>query len=341
MLANLISIPFLTDSGLAGRTEKVHNPELSTILKGFDGNSVKGGSFQNLYGQAGGKSLWRVIKWRFSQNPQKEEKQQEKYSLPVYTDAFPLREKDDFILWLGHASYLIQTGGRRILTDPCLTSPPFVDRLTKLPIPVRELKPDYLLISHGHYDHLDSDSLKHFGGATALIPLNMSGLIKDIQPEISCREAGWYQQYDLAEDFQVVFLPAHHWHRRGMLDYNKVLWGSYLIKTPNSTIYFGGDSGYSRHFQDIGELLGPIDLAILPIGAYSPQWFMKSSHITPEEALRAAEDLQARTLIPMHYGTFDLSDEPLGEPENRLKSISKKEKVRFLDIGRKYLFNTV
>jgi len=323
-------------SGHATKREFINNPSLISVKSNFKGNEIINGVFQNLYGESGGGSLWKILKWRFSENVQKDIKAGENYSLPVTEARNVLQNNDDYILWLGHASWLIQINGKKIVTDPCLTSPPFVKRRTKLPIPIEAINPDYLLISHGHFDHLDSDTLEHFSGATALIPLNMSGLIRNINPDIRCHEAGWYQQFDNKEDFQILFLPAHHWHRRNSHDYNKVLWGSFLIKTETTSIYFGGDSAYSKHFKDIGELFGKIDTAILPIAAYAPRWFMKSSHINPEEAMQAFKDLKARRLIPMHYGTFDLSDEPLSEPEQRLKMISEKDAVTFLHIGEKY-----
>ncbi len=326
-------------NGRAARRKYIDNPGLPCIKSGFKGNEIIDDVFQNLYGESGGSSLWQVLKWRFSKNVQKKVKVEESYSLPVISAQNTLQDKDDYILWLGHASWLIQVDGKKIVTDPCLTSPPFVKRLTRLPIPIEAIKPDYLLISHGHYDHLDTDTLEHFGGASALIPLNMARLIKKINPGIKCYEAGWYQQYDNAEDFQVIFLPAHHWHRRNSHDYNEVLWGSFLIKTKTTSIYFAGDSGYSNHFKDIGELFGGIDTAILPIAAYAPRWFMKASHINPEEAMQACKDLKVKRFIPMHYGTFDLSDEPLGEPEHRLKNISGQQAVTFLTIGEKYLLN--
>ncbi len=339
-LLNILSISLGSRSIRANEKKYYRNQELKNIHSGFSGNEVRDGIFHNLYGQSGGSSLWNVLKWRLSKNAQKEVKEQENYALHVIPAHDVLDDKDDFILWLGHASWLIQIDCKRIVTDPCLTSPPFVQRRTRLPIPISAIKPDYLLISHGHYDHLDTDSLEHFGGATALIPLNMTNTIKKTDSSIKCCEAGWYQRYDLAENFQVIFLPAHHWHRRGSSDYNKVLWGSFFIKTETTSIYFGGDSGYSRHFHDIGELLGPMDIAILPIAAYAPRWFMKSSHINPEEALQAFKDLKAKRFIPMHYGTFDLSDEPLGEPEKRLKNIAGKENVSFLNIGEKHPIST-
>jgi L-ascorbate metabolism protein UlaG (beta-lactamase superfamily) len=322
-------------SGRANSAKFIKNPDLSIAKSAFKGNEIIDGVFQNLYGEVGGDSLLKVLKWRFSINLQKKNKHKENYSLPVTDARAVLQDKDDFIVWLGHASWLIQINGKKIVTDPCLTSPPFMKRLTRLPIPIKDLKPDYLLISHGHFDHLDSETLEHFSGATALVPLNMTTLIKKLNPEITCHEAGWYQEYKGLEDFKITFLPAHHWHRRSGNDYNKILWGSFLIQTQANNIYFAGDSAYSPHFKDIGELFDDIDMAILPIAAYAPRWFMKSSHINPEEAIQAFKDLKAKRLIPMHYGTFDLSDEPLGEPEQHLKELSGQENVTFLTIGKK------
>lgn len=163
----------------------------------------------------------------------------------------------------------------------------------------------------------------------------MSKLIQKINPTIITQEAGWYQQYVIAEDFDIYLLPAHHWHKRGLADKDEVLWGSFLIKTKYKSIYFGGDSGYSKHFKDIYKTFGKIDIAILPIGTYAPRWFMRPSHMNPTEALKAYRDLHATTLIPMHFGTFDLSDEPLGEPEQILQKIGEKENIHFLTIGQK------
>ncbi len=317
----------------------LYNPGYEFVKSGFKGNKTVNGVFQNLYGQSGGNSLYQVIKWRLSRNRQKYEKDRENYKLPVHQAENILQDKDDYLLWLGHATWLIQIDGKKIITDPCLTSPPFVKRQTALPIPATVINPDYVLISHGHYDHLDFNTLRHFNKATALVPLGMRGLIKENIADINCHEAAWYQRYNLTEDFQIIFLPAHHWYRRGTNDYNKILWGSFLIRTKKGTIYFGGDSGYSQHFKDIGGLFNNIDIAILPIAAYSPRWFMKTSHINPEEAILAFKELKAKKLIPMHYGTFDLSDEPLGEPEYRLKNICRGDEVIFLSIGVKYPFS--
>lgn len=318
---------------MPNKTIYLKNNNLKTIKEDFKGNAIISDTFSNLYGRSGMTSFFDLLKWKFGKKPQKDIKKNENYQLKVIENSAVLNKKKDYICWVGHASFLIQIDGKKILTDPCLTAPPMMKRLTKLPFDIKDINPDYLLISHGHYDHLDKNSIKHFNNCEALIPLKMENIIKSINPTIKTQEAGWYQKYEINEDFEIYFLPAHHWHRRSLSDRDKVLWGSFLIKTKNKTIYFAGDSGYSKHFKDIGDMFGQIDITILPIGAYSPRWFMKSSHINPQEALKAYKDLNAKEFIPMHFGTFDLTNEPMGEPEKVLRKIGKDENINFLSIG--------
>ena len=330
----------ISSLSLKSKTKRyLKNPRLQIIKKGFLGNTLVDGTFQNLYGKSDMSTLYDLLKWKLSSNPQKKIKDNEQYKLKVIKEPSILESKKDYICWMGHASFLIQINGKRILTDPCLTAPPLTKRYTELPFPIQDIKPEYLLISHGHYDHLDSDTVKHLHHSVALVPLKMSKLIHKMNPTIITQEAGWYQRYHIAEDFDIYLLPAHHWHKRGLADKDEVLWGSFLIKTKHKSIYFAGDTGYSKHFKDIYKTFGKIDIAILPIGAYAPRWFMRPSHMNPEEALKAYKDLHAKTLIPMHFGTFDLSDEPLGEPEQILRNIGQRKNIHFLTIGKRSLLH--
>lgn len=333
-LKGLLALPFLHSVKVhASRIDYLSNPDLKTLLPEFKGSPFQDGTFLNLDLSAGGGNFWKLLKWKFSPNPKAEAKAAETYQVPVVQNTELLNSKNDFICWLGHASFLIQLNGKRLLTDPCLTSPPLIERQTELPFPIEHIQPDYLLISHGHYDHLDSDTLIHFDQATALIPLKMTELINDINPNIQTQEAGWYQQYALKEPFQISFLPAHHWYRRTLSDKNTQLWGSFMITTGKHRLYFGGDSGYANHFKAIGQQFGEVDYAFLPIGAYEPRWMMQASHMNPQEALMAYDDLKAKHLIPMHFGTFDLTDEPMGEPEALLKASSTHQNLSLLKIG--------
>jgi L-ascorbate metabolism protein UlaG (beta-lactamase superfamily) len=150
----------------------------------------------------------------------------------------------------------------------------------------------------------------------------MSRLLKAFLNQAPGQEAGWYQQYN-TEGFELVFLPTRHWAKRGLTDTNQRLWGAFILKIDGLTIYFGGDSGYGSHYKDVAALYPEIDYAILGIGAYEPEWFMEDNHSSPTKAYQAFKDLKAKYFIPMHYGTFDLSDEPLGKPQRELEEIKR------------------
>lgn len=332
--SSLIKTLIFSSSVEASTKDRVYlsNKKLPFIKEDFLGNEVVDDEFINL--KSSDKSIFEILKWKFSINPKKEQKNSEEYQLKVIKNPKILESKDDYICWLGHATFLIQIDGKKIITDPCLTSPPLTKRYTELPFEIRDINPDYLLITHGHYDHLDSDTIKHFNNSTALIPLKMSPIIKGINSTVKTEEAGWFQEYDIDEKFKVYFLPSFHWHKRNLIDANKVLWGSFIIQTAKKTIYFAGDTAYAEHFKEIGTLF-EIDTAILPIGAYDPSWFMGDNHMNPVEALQAFSDLRAKELIPMHFGTFDLTDEPLGEPEQIMRQVGKDKNLRFVTIGEK------
>ena len=130
-----------------------------------------------------------------------------------------------------------------------------------------------------------------------------------------CVEAGWYQEFQTQhQGLRITYLPAQHWCRRGLNDFNLRLWGSFMIQLGDYTIYFGGDSASGSHFKKIGQLFPNIDLAILGVGAYKPAFMMKDNHTNPQEAYEAFQQLGAKRLFPMHYGTYDLSNEPISKP---------------------------
>ncbi len=217
------------------------------------------------------------------------------------------------------------------MTDPCLESPVFVKRLSELPCSIEDIRNiDYLLVSHSHRDHLDEGSVKklNFKNTTALLPLKMGPLLKGWNKNLKIQEAGWYQSYKLsASKPEVTLMPAQHWSQRYTGDENKILWGSYVIRGSKKTIYFAGDTASAPHFKKIPGFFPDIDIALMPIGAYKPGYIMRGSHMTPEESVRAFSDLRAKTFVPMHYGTYDLADEPLGEPIRKLNKINAKGKV--------------
>jgi L-ascorbate metabolism protein UlaG (beta-lactamase superfamily) len=327
------------DPETSGGKNFLRNNELRTIKPGYQGNPYMNGSFCGQYASDAGKSILKVLKWKFSFNPKAVQKKNDTFKLKVVNHDLLPNDKDNYIIWLGHASFFIRLNKKNILIDPCLTSPPLVRRLSKLPIDIKNIDVDYLLASHGHFDHLDSDSIKQldYRNTTAFLPLKMGPLITSMNDKIITQEAGWYQQLNTGNEIELYLLPAYHWHKRTLTDLNSILWGSYIIKYKNKTIYFAGDSAYSSHFKEIGELFPQIDYAILPIGAYDPPFLMKDNHLNPEEAVKAYYDLNAKTLIPMHFGTFDITDEPIGEPIRWLNKLAKARSfhgdVQILDVG--------
>lgn len=246
-----------------------------------------------------------------------------------------LERKDDFIVWLGHATFLIQLNGVRILTDPVFGSVPLVPRLLKFPVDVALLNPDVICISHGHYDHLDLDSLKQldiYARQTKIImPSKLTSYLKD---EANSTELGWYDEV-CHEGITFTALPASHWHRRGLFDFNRALWCSFLIEIDEKCIFFAGDTAMDKHFEEIAAKGYKIDTALMPIGAYLPESVMKPSHMNPAEALHAAEILGAGCMIPYHYGTFKLSDEPIGEPHSWISRLAQTSEIeiKVLDVG--------
>ena len=250
-----------------------------------------------------------------------------------------LQREDDFILWLGHASFYIQLGGIKILTDPVIEVP-LTPRLIPLPIALEELDPDIILISHGHYDHLDLkalDALSIYDKKRKIImPTDLSSYLKK---EANTTELDWFEEYK-AESLTITALPASHWHRRGVFDFNKALWCSFSITYKDKTIFFAGDTALDKHFKEIQKHLPQIDIALMPIGAYLPREVMRTNHIDPEEALQASKILDAKMMIPYHYGTFKLSDEPIGEPHSWITRLSKTSKIEInvLEVGNTYPF---
>ncbi|WP_205503223.1 MBL fold metallo-hydrolase [Rufibacter psychrotolerans] len=311
--------------------EKLSNPELPIIKPGWQGNAFAQGKFKNEF-QDPNRSLLIALRWMVTPNPQKEEKKQDAW-LPHVIDPRPfLQSKQDGLVWLGHATFFIRLGGVTFLTDPLFYNVSLKKRKVPFPVKPEELPYiDYVLLSHGHFDHCDKNSLKTLREShsfTVLTSLKMATLIKPWLPNTPIYEAGWYQQYKLPEhQLKVTYLPTLHWHKRGMNDNDTILWGSFMLQTPEHTLYFGADSGYDQHYKEISQLFPKIDTCILGIGAYSPAFIMQPSHTNPAEAVQAFHDLGGKTLVPMHYGTFDLSDEPLGEPLRWIKQLEAEGKI--------------
>jgi len=307
--------------------EYLYNPDLPFIKENVQGNAFQDGQFKSL-GEYKFPNFWDIMKWQMRAKPQRKEKKADNFQLQVVPGTEFLHAEEDMIVWLGHASFFIRLNGVNILIDPCLRSLPTLKRKVGLPCEIEEIVGlDYILMSHGHRDHFDVPSLKKIIpqnlGVEMLVPLKMGKLL-DPMGMYRYQEAAWWQEYKTDDRVNIVFLPAKHWNKRGLFDFNDMLWGSFLIESHNQQIFFSGDTAYEGHFKDIQQVLDTeVDVCILPIGAYKPAEIMKHSHTSPEEAIQAFHDLKGKRFIPMHYGTYDLSDEPPGEPIRKLRQAAE------------------
>lgn len=244
--------------------------------------------------------------------------------------ALPRAEADQtLVTWVGHATYVIQVGGLTVLTDPVWSRriPGVRPRLTPAGVDWDALPPiDAVLISHNHYDHLDAPTIRRLPRTTPLlVPANLAWWFRR-RGFRDVTDLDWWESREIAAGtgggpVRFDFVPAHHWSRRTITDTNKSLWGGWMITAADGTgIFFAGDTGYGHWFSAIGERFPGINLALLPVGAYEPQWFMQPMHLNPEEAVRACAEVGARRMAPMHWGTFVLSAEAIVEPLERTRA---------------------
>lgn len=238
------------------------------------------------------------------------------------------------ICWLGHSSFLIQGQGKSLLIDPVLSN-----YCAPLPIPSlkRKVPPPFLsselphidaiLITHTHYDHLDMPTLRMFPQSTPLfIPSgHLSWLKKSGFSNVT--EIEWWNTTDFEDNIRITAVPAQHFTSRTPFDRNAGHWCGWVIEGADKKLWHAGDSGYCRVFSEIGEHFGGIDLAMIPIGAYQPRSIMKPMHMNPSEAVQAFLDARCNRAIAMHWGTFKLTDEPMGEPPVLLELAAREKKL--------------
>ena len=232
------------------------------------------------------------------------------------------------VTWIGHATVLLRIAGKNILVDPIFSeraSPVSFagpKRIVPLPIDVPQLPPiDVVLITHNHYDHLDESSVRRLasmpqGSPRFLVPLGLKVWFADLGIE-RVEEMDWWQN-TREGDATITFVPVQHWSRRTLTDRDRTLWGGWAIDGDGLRVVHLGDTGYSRDLRDIGTRLGPFDLALIPIGAYAPRWFMEAKHLDASDAIQARADLRARRAIGIHWGTFPMADDPPDEPPRAL-----------------------
>ena len=240
-------------------------------------------------------------------------------------------KNEDYIGWIGHATFLIKLGNNTIITDPVFSknAGPLIfgpDRFTKPALKLHEIpKTDILLLTHNHYDHLDMSTIRKFPykNSKVLVPLKLKKYFKRYK---DVNEMDWYDEIIINSELKITFLPAVHWSKRSLTDTNKTLWGNFLISYKDKKILFACDTGYGNIYKELGKKYGPIDLTIINIGAYDfrPMFEKSVYHTTPEEALEVAKDLKSKKVLGMHWGTFVLSLEPIMEPPIRFKNNAEK-----------------
>lgn len=238
----------------------------------------------------------------------------------------PVESSQDLrITFINHSTFLIQWNDLNILTDPIWSErcSPFSfvgpSRMRPPGIRFEDLPPiDIVLLSHNHYDHLDLPTIKNIETkhhSLFVTPLGVGAFLKK-ETVKNVLEMDWWDDAD--SGIKIKAVPAQHFSGRGMFDRDKTLWSGYVLEFNDKRLYFAGDSGYGAFFKEIGEKAGPMDVALIPIGAYLPKWFMSPVHISPEEAVQVHQDVKSKQSIAMHFGTFPLADEGQGKAEEDL-----------------------
>jgi L-ascorbate metabolism protein UlaG (beta-lactamase superfamily) len=275
-------------------------------------------TYANLAGTTPDKGLGDLIRWQLQRK-----KDTSGFETPVCpNDGAALAAASPSLTWVGHATYALRLGGKMIVTDPVWSERVGLQRRRAPPGVALERMPriDVVTVSHAHYDHLDLPTLRRIGPeALYVVPRDVGDILRGAGL-LRVVELDWWQTHE-QDGLRITLVPAQHWSMRMPWDRNKRLWGGFVVEGAEGRVYHAGDTAFSeRVFSEIGARFPAIDWAMFPIGAYDPEWFMQGQHINPEEALQAFEILGAKTFCAMHWGTFKLTDEPLGEPPARLRA---------------------
>ena len=311
--------------------------------------------FRNLHIKPIDKGVFGYLKMRYFGDHEFADHRAEAHRVPIAEPNFDQINRPGTapqITWLGHATLLIQYQGINILTDPILSNRASAvsfagpERLIEMPIPAQDLpRIDYVIISHNHYDHLDLGTIKQLGNTPVyLVPLNLKEWFvnEGIDPT-RVQEFDWWDSSQF-KALTVTATPSQHWSARGPFDRFETLWAAWHLQLGNFSLWFAGDTGYNEfQFKEIGARLNNIDVALIPIGAYAPRFFMREQHVDPAEALKIHQDLGTKLSIGMHWGTFELSAEPIMEPVERIdeavtQGLIRAEEFITLAVGETHLY---
>ncbi|HET8784854.1 MAG TPA: MBL fold metallo-hydrolase, partial [Candidatus Limnocylindrales bacterium] len=325
--ANLRNVPRAASTASASAVTAVERPAHHRANGGF-GNPWPASAPQGIGG---------LLRWGYERVIHPPSKDPPASGLPVARSSYahPRATASSIsATWVGHSTVLVQVGGINVLTDPVWSdraSPvAFAGprRIVRPAITLDALPPlDIILLSHNHYDHLDVPTVRALGArhprATWGVPLGLADFVRR-RGARHIVELDWWQEASVGSA-SLACTPAQHFSARGIGDRNRTLWCSWALRAAGHAIFFGGDTAYHPEFARIRARCGPFALVLLPIGAYEPRWFMRSVHMNPEEAVRAYTELVPRAerspstpMVPIHWGTFRLTDEPLDEPPARL-----------------------
>jgi L-ascorbate metabolism protein UlaG (beta-lactamase superfamily) len=255
-------------------------------------------------------------------------------------DGSALRSSSPHLTWIGHATYAMRLGGKLVLTDPVFSDRVHTKRRSVAPGVALEDMPriDVVTVSHSHFDHMDFATLRRIGpDALYVVPKNNGDLLRALGLK-NVVELGWFESMTEG-GLEITLVPAQHWSMRTLWDRNRRLWGGFVYRGDGATAYHAGDTAWSEQvFRSIGERFPGIEWAMIPIGGYDPVWFMSPQHIGPEEAHRALDLVGGRNLCAMHWGTFKMTDEPAGEPPQRLLASlaaagGQEERAWIFDVG--------
>lgn len=306
----------------------------------------KDGEFYNPWMPMVQKSFWGVLGWKLSKKNNSYTEYEENYLPLIKKDTYEkllLYKNKNYILWIGHNTFLVKVDDQFFITDPIFSERAFLPkRVTPPAITIKQLneiaKKLIIIITHNHYDHLDEDSIEQISKtAKVIVPLGLKKLMLKLN-KTDIIEMDWWQEYTCNKQKKIYCLPAQHWSRRLTQSFNTTLWASYMLIAGKHKIYIGGDSGYFIGYKEFAAKFKNIDYAFLPVTAYHPRWFMYYAHVNIQEAIQAFVDLKAKCFVPTQWGTFRLGDNPPGYPALELKrEIEKrsleKNKYKIMHLG--------